>query len=160
MPTIEIASINAIELGIVQADFGVAIIEDRELISHRSLYYDILREQRGAIIHIGNPELKNDKDNGFFVGQIIDWNYKRGDIIIPIAAPEEGTAVRGANQQFQFQFLNQFRGDINSLLNIALDKSPIRRICFLSDYQFGSETATIEILYTISISGRSMTMMG
>lgn len=150
MPTIEIASIDSTELGIRQADFNVAIIEDADLISHRSLFYDILREQRGTIIHIGNPDLKDDKENGFFAGQIIDWSFDPGDVIIPIADPEDLTAPGGANQQFQFQFLDQFRTDIDYLLKLALDKSPIKKVCFLTDYQFGPEKANIEIIYTIS----------
>lgn len=150
MPTIEIASINSTELGIRQADYNVAIIEEAELLSHRSLFYDILREQSGTIIHVGNPDLKDDKENGYFAGQILDWNFEPGDITIPIAAPEDPAATNGANQQFRFQFLGQFRSDIDSLLQLALDKSPIKRVCFLTDYQFGPEKATIEIIYTIS----------
>lgn len=150
MPTIEIASINSTELGIRQADFNVAVIEDAELISHRSLFYDILREQIGTIIHIGNPDLKDDKENGFFAGQVLDWDFEPGDIIVPITIPGDPTAVGGANQQFQFQFLDQFRSDIDYLLKLALDKSLINRVCFLTDYQFGPEKANIEIIYTIS----------
>lgn len=150
MPTIEIASINSNKLGIRQADFNVAIIEDANLISHRSLFYDILREQSGTIIHIGNPDLEDGSGNGFFAGQIIDWSFEPGDVIIQIADPEDLAATSGANQQFQFQFLDQFRSDIDCLLKLALDKSPIKRVCFLTDYQFGPEKSNIEIIYTIS----------
>ena len=149
MPTIEIVSINSTGLGIRQADFNVAIIEDTDLKSHRSLFYDILREQSGTIIHIGNPDLKDSSRNGFFAGQIIDWSFEPGDIIIPISDAEDLTASSGANQQYQFQFLDQFRSEIDYILKLALDKSPIKRVCFLTDYQFGPEKANIEVIYTI-----------
>ena len=64
MPTIEIASINS--TGLDQADFNVAIIEENKLESHRGLFYDLLREQNGAIVHIGNPDFKADKESGFY----------------------------------------------------------------------------------------------
>ncbi len=150
MPTIEIASINSTGLGLRQADFNFAIIEDAELVSHRGLFYDLLRQQTGTIIHIGNPDLKNNKEGGFYAGEVIDWNYEHGDIIIPEVVSGDPNANGGANQQFQFQFLDQFRSDIDDLLKLALDKSPIKRVCFLTDYQFGPEKANIEIMYTIS----------
>lgn len=53
MPTIEIASINSTGLRLGQADFNVAIIEDVELVNHRGLFYDLLRQKTGTIIHIG-----------------------------------------------------------------------------------------------------------
>lgn len=71
MPTIEIASIKSTGLGLNQADFDVAIIEENKLESHRGLFYDLLRKQSGVIVHIGNPDFKDDKEGGFFAGQII-----------------------------------------------------------------------------------------
>lgn len=150
MPTIEIASINATDLGLRQADFDVAVIEEAELISHRGLFYDLLRQQKGAIIHIGNPDSKDDKEGGFFAGEILNWQFEPGDIIISEAASGEQIDNIGANQQFQFQFLDQFKSDLDNLLKIALDKSPIKRVCFLTDYQFGPEKENIETIYTIS----------
>jgi hypothetical protein len=150
MPTIEIASINSTGLGLRQADFNVAIIEDADLVSHRGLFFDILRQQTGTIIHIGNPDLKDDKEGGFYAAEVLDWNYAPIDIIIPQVVPGDPNAYGGANQQFQFQFLDQYKSDIDKLLQIALYESPIKKACFLTDYQFGPERANIEILYTIS----------
>jgi hypothetical protein len=150
MPTIEIASINSTGLGLRQDDFNVAIIEDAELVSHRGLFQDFLRQQKGTIIHIGNPDLKDNKEGGFYAGEVLGWNYEPGDIIIPEIIVDDLNANVGANQQFQFQFLDKFKGEIDNLLQIALYKSPIKKICFLTDYQFGPERANIEILYTIS----------
>jgi hypothetical protein len=150
MPTIEIASFNSTGLELNQADFNVAIIEENKLESHRGLFYDLLRNQNGVIIHIGNPDFKDDKDGGFFAGQIIDWGFESTEIFIPEFDENEQTDYCGANQQFRFKFLNLYKFDIDKLLKIALDKSPIKKVCFLTDYQFGPEKEKIEIIYSIS----------
>lgn len=150
MPTIEIASINSTGLGLNQADFDLAIIEENKLISHRSLFSNFLRQQNGAIVHIGNPDFKDDKEGGFFAGAIVDWSFEPGDIIIPVYDENDPTYNSGANQQFRFKFLEQFKPDIDKLLKIALDNSPIKKVCFLTDYQFGPENGNTEIIYTIS----------
>jgi hypothetical protein len=133
MPTIEIVSINAIELQLIQDDFDIAIIEENKLNSHRSLFFNFLQQNKGVIIHIGNPELKKEKETGFFGGQIIDWNFE----------PEEETQCR-------FKFLEKHKNDIDRLLKIALEKSPIKKILFLTDYQFGPEKESIELINTIT----------
>lgn len=76
MPTIEIASFSSTRLGLNQADFDVAIIEENKLESHRGLFYDLLRQQNGIIVHIGNPDFKNNKEDGYFAGAIIDWDFE------------------------------------------------------------------------------------
>jgi hypothetical protein len=128
MPTIEIVSIDSTGLGYNQADFDVAIIEENQLKSHRGLFYTFLKKQNGVIVHVGNPDFKKDKEGEFFAGAIVDWNV---------------------NQQFMFRFLDQYKRDIDTLLKIALDKSPIQKIYFLTDYQFGAGKENIEIIYTI-----------
>jgi hypothetical protein len=150
MPTIEIASINSTELGLDQAKFDVAIIEENKLESHRGLFYDLLRQQNGVIIHIGNPDIKDDKEGGFFAGQVIDWDFEPTEIYLPEFDENDPTDNRGANQQFKFKFLEQFKPDIDKLLKVALDKSPVKKVCFLTDYQFGPEKEKIEIIYTIN----------
>lgn len=72
MPTIEIASINSKRLGLNQADFDFAIIEEDKLESHRGLFDDLLRQQNGVILHIGNPDCKHDENAGYFAGAIVD----------------------------------------------------------------------------------------
>ncbi|TKK64022.1 hypothetical protein FC093_23420 [Ilyomonas limi] len=150
MPTIEIASINSTGLDLNQANFDVAIIEEKKLESHRGLFYDLLRQQNGVIVHIGNPDFKDDKEGGFFAGQIIDWDFEPTEIYFPEFDENDTTDNRGANQQFRFKFLNQYKPDIDKLLKIALDNSPIKKVCFLTDYQFGPENGKIEIIYTIT----------
>ena len=150
MPTIEIASINSTGLGLNQSDFDVAIIEENKLESHRGLFYDLLRQQNGVIVHIGNPDFKNDKEGGFFAGDIVDWDFELGDIIIPQYDENNPIYNSEANQQFRFKFLEQYKPDIDKLLKIALDNSPIKKVCFLTDYQFGPENGRTEIIYTIT----------
>ena len=144
MPTIEIVSINSTGLGLNQADFDVSVIEENKLNSHRGLFYDLLKKQNGVIVHIGNPDFKYDKEGGFFAGAIVDWSV---DPCEYICIPKNGNT--GVNQLFIFKFLDQFKQDIDRLLKIALDKSPIKKICFLTDYQFGPEKAEFETIYTI-----------
>jgi hypothetical protein len=150
MPTIEIASINSTGLGLNQADFEVAIIEENKLESHRGLFCDLLRQLYGVIIHIGNPDFRTDKKCGFFAGQIIDWDFEPGYIIIPEYDENDLTYNAGANQQYRFKFLEQYKSDIDKLLKISLDNSPIKKCLFLTDYQFGPENGKTEIIYTIT----------
>lgn len=150
MPTIEVVSIDSTGLGLNQSDFEVAIIEENKLESHRGLFYDRLKKQKGVIVHVGNPDMKGDRQGGFFAGGIIDWSLEPGDIIIPEFDENNPTYNHGANQQFKFKFLEQYKTNIDKLLKIALDNSPIKKVYFLTDYQFGPENGKIEIIYTIS----------
>jgi hypothetical protein len=146
MPTIEIASINATNLGLTQCDFKVAIIEEDTLRSHRGLFYDDHLQYQGSIVHIGNPDFKTDKDGGFFAGMLINWDVDgTEDIIIPFDSDDTDT-----DQQYILKFLEDFKTDIDLLLRSALEKSPIKRVFFLTDYQFGPSKAQKEIIYTIS----------
>ena len=150
MPTIEIASFNSIGLGLNQSDFDVAIIEENKLESHRGLFYDLLKKQKGVIIHIGNPDMKGGTQGGFSAGGIIYWDIEPSDIIIPEFDENDQTDNRGSNQQFKLKFLEQYKSDIDKLLKIALDNSPIKKVCFLTDYQFGPEDGKTEIIFTLS----------
>lgn len=150
MPTIEIASINSKGLGLNQTDFDFAIIETNKLESHRGLFYDLLKKQEGVIVHIGNPDFIADKEGGYFAGAIVDWSFEPSDIFYPEYDENNPTFNSGANQGFRFKFLEQFKPDIDKLLKIALDNSPIKKICFLTDYQFGPENGKTEIIYTIT----------
>lgn len=150
MPTIEIASIQSAGFALNQADFEVAIIVENKLKSHRDLFYDLLKKQNGVIIHIGNPDYRKDKEAGYVAGALVDWGFEPAEIIIPRYSENDLTSSSGANQQFRFKLLAQFKSDIDKLLKTALNHSPIHKICFLTDYQFGSENAKTEICYTIT----------
>ena len=71
------------------------------------------------------------------------------DIIIPEFDENAPTDSRGTNQQFKLKFLEQYKVDIDRLLKIALDNSPIKKICFLTGYQLGRLHGNTEIIYTI-----------
>lgn len=114
MPTIEIISIDNIKLGIDQEDFNFAIIEEPELISHRGLYYDFLKKYNGTILHIGNPEFKTDKEDGFWGRNLIDWEFVN-------------------NNNFKFQ--EKYKSDFLKLLGFSVEKSPIKQAFFLTDIQ-------------------------
>ena len=150
MPTIEIVSINSTGLELDQVDFEVAIIEENQLKSHRGLFFDLLRKQRGVIVHIGNPNFKDNKDMGFFAGDIIDWSTDPNEYItIPMDNLNDPIYFSRSNQQFIFKICEQYKPNIDKLLSTALDKSPVKKVCFLSDYQFGPENEEIEIIYSI-----------
>ncbi|MFY7667990.1 MAG: CPBP family intramembrane glutamic endopeptidase [Crocinitomicaceae bacterium] len=101
-------------------------------------------------IHIGNPDYKNEKDGGYFAGAIVDWDFEPTEIYFREFDENVPTDNGGANQQFKFKFLDQYKPDIDKLLKIALDNSPIKKVCFLTDYQFGPEDGKTEIIFTIS----------
>jgi hypothetical protein len=150
MPTIEIISINSKKLGLNQADFEVAIIEENKLRSHRGLFDALLEKQEGVIIHIGNPDMKNNTDGGFFAGKIIDWNFEPSDLIMPqvdVNGPNDKWAT---NRQYLFKFLDKYKSDIDKLLKIAMNKSPIKKVCLLTDYQFGPEHEETKKINTIN----------
>ena len=149
MPTIEIASINSTGLRLSQLDFDIAIIEEDKLESHRGLFYDFLKNQQGTIVHIGNPEFRNDKDSGFFAGKIIDWNADLGEIENPEFDPAYEMSSKGDNKGFKFQFLNQYKLEIDRILKEGLLSSPINKIYFLTDYQCGLKGRIEKFQFTI-----------
>ena len=97
------------------------------------------------IIHIGNPDFKQDKDRGFYAGGIVDWSVDENKyIIIPEYDSDEAMLQKGADQQSLFKFLDLYKSDIDQLLKIALDQSPVKKVYFLTDYQFGPKKGSIE----------------
>lgn len=150
MPTIEITSINSTGLNLNQVEFDVAIIEQNKLESHRGMFYDLLRNEQGVIIHIGNPNLKDDKEGGFFAGDLINWDFRPTNEIIAIVEPSDPDYESLISQQFQFQFEEKFREDMIKLMELALESSPINKIYFLTDYQSGPVAATKESGNTIT----------
>ncbi len=122
MPTIEIASVNSSGLDLNQDEFEVAIIEENKLVSHRGLFHNFLSKQQGTIIHIGNPDKKNDKDGGYFAGGIVNWDF---------------------DSETKFQFRTEYKKDLKRILQIAFEKSPDHKAYFLTDYQFGPDKLNI-----------------
>ena len=124
MPTIEIVSINCTGLNLEQEDFEIAIIKEDKLESHRGLFYDFLKVQTGVIIHLGNANFKFNKGNGFFAGELIDWDSK---------------------MEKNLKFKEKYKTEIDKLLMLSIDNSPICKTYFLFDYQFENGIDEVEL---------------
>ena len=114
MPTIEIVSVKSNGLLLDQNDFKVAIIEENKLESHRGLFFNFLINQKGTIIHIGNPDFKDEKEEGYFAGKLVNWDF---------------------DSDTNFQFIEEYKEDLKKILLVAIEKSPVNQAYFLSDYQ-------------------------
>ncbi|RZL19945.1 MAG: hypothetical protein EOO89_01780 [Pedobacter sp.] len=148
MPTIEIASLNSSKLNLDPAAYKVTIIQEGTLVSHRGLFYDFLTKQSGVIVHIGNPDLQYANNEVFSAGQIIDWAFEDVEMVIPQPESMHSSDLVSI-QQSSFQFLKEYKEDIDRILKIALKKSPLNQIYLLTDYQFGPENANQEVIYSI-----------
>jgi len=102
------------------------------------------------MIHVGNPEFKNDKESGFFGGAIINWGLESKDIIIPRIEKDNQVDNWGANQSFNFRFLDKYKTDVDKLIRTAINGSELKKVYFLTDYQFGPEKPSHEIIYTMT----------
>ncbi|NTS44029.1 hypothetical protein HRG84_24330 [Flavisolibacter sp. BT320] len=146
MPTIEIISIDAPSLDLIQDTFQVALIEESILTSHRGLFYEYLQCHRGTIVHMGNPDFIEDKKGGFFAGQLIDWNFEP---FIQSKDFENSEHLDVFDPDNQFQFLKQYKPDIEVLMSSAIQQSLVKRAFFLTDYQFGPDKGVIKSNMTI-----------
>jgi len=151
MPTIEIISLGADKLGLDQKKYEVFILEQNKLESHRGLFYDFLKTQKGVIIHIGNPSIKDNKDEGYLAGLILDFEYVDPDYKESKAGLKSNAINHWANQQFKFKIQPQYFQDIIDILDVSINNSPIKTAYFLSDYQFGPEEPRIEGPFSIEL---------
>jgi len=149
MPTIEIAIYESEILEIDQDEYRMAIMKDDKLISHRGFFFDEFKNQNGVMLHLGNEKFK--KYEGIFWGsELIDWDSTdNNDIEIPQVDVNDPADKWGANQQYVFQLNSEFRTEIDKLLKIAINRSKVNKIGFLTDYQFGPEIGKKRIVYTI-----------
>lgn len=126
MPTIEIVSLKSKGLNLNQDLYNIAIIEEKErLESHRGLFYQMLIEESGVIVHLGNSEFRYDNEGGFWAGELLDWDNM--DTIS------------------KFFFLDKYKKDVNSILETAIEKSPVSKIYFLTDCQTGNKPDIINV---------------
>lgn len=116
MPSIEIISIDSDNSIYQEENYKFAIqVENDKIKSHRGLFYDFLKNLKGTIIHLGNSEFKKSQNEGFFAGNLINWeNEVKND----------------------FKFLQEFEVDLKNLIKLAQKNSTKKTIYFLSDYQF------------------------
>lgn len=126
MPTIEVVSVQAIELPSVPRFTSLAIVaEAQEAIqSHRALFTTPLAALSGVILHLGDPDL-DPNEPGWWASELIDWDDE------------------GAGQSARFRFVPSARVDVEHLLDLALRASPISRAILLTDWQFGPAPGTI-----------------
>ena len=139
-------------LNLDQDDFPFAIIEEvqKELKSHRGLFYKHLMKNQGTIVHIGNPDFINDYTGWYFGGKLFMWYFISEKEPIPKKFKKKDLS----NQQFYFQFEQEYIVGLKQILKLALIKSPIRKAYFLTDYQFGPKKKqfcklTHRILWTL-----------
>lgn len=142
VPTIEIVSIQAPTLPPLPRFTTLAIIAERQaaIESHRGLFNDTLGGMSGVILHLGDPDL-DPEDGGWFAGKLIEWRDE--SMTIPLVDPADPHDQWGAGQTERFRFLPTARIEVEQVLNLALQASPIGKAVFLTDYQFGPELPTL-----------------
>lgn len=93
--------------------------EDR-LIGHRGLVQSIFNSFQGVIVHLADKDL----EGGFpwFAGQLFEWSE---------GYDSEGDQV--------LRFRSEIVAEVQDLLQRLLDASPVDRILFSTDYQFGGD---------------------
>ncbi len=120
MPSIEVVSIGQQQPSDLSR-LSFAIRSETELESHRGLFQEDFNRLTGVIYHLGNPEFKIQDDNGFFAYQLLSEESQKNDF---------------------FEIDREFRADFEYLINTLLTESPVARVFFTSDWQFGPETTT------------------
>jgi hypothetical protein len=144
MPTIEIVSFEARSLELKQENYDFKVEEENKLESHRDLFKNYLNKNKGVIVHLGNKDQIG--DSFCWASDLIDWElFPDNKIIIPnIDDPKHGS-----DQMKYFKFIERYREEINKLMNIALQYSPIEKAAILTSYQFGPESEYIENIVSI-----------
>lgn len=72
MPTVEIVSLDCNRLlPIKNSTLPFTVLQNRKLISHRSLFQEELNKINGTILHLGNK--KFGRNTCFFSSELIDW---------------------------------------------------------------------------------------
>lgn len=139
MPTIEIVSVNTWEFPFEQDDFTIAVQKENRLISHRHLFQDYLDHLQGVILHLGNNNYIDNHEQEFFAGDLIDWDFEGKTVLFPVFDHEEKKHAAGTGQSLVFQFLPEYHKEIDQLLSLAWQHSPVDQVIFLTDFQMGPE---------------------
>ena len=131
---------------LIQKDFQVAIEVEEVLISHRGLFSGYLKNLNGVIIHFGNPEFRENRTNGFFASELLEWEIEPQTHIKELILNEH---KKDLQREDRFRFLDRFTQDFQIILEAAIKNSPYGKALFLSDIQFGPEPALISTNYSI-----------
>jgi hypothetical protein len=119
MPSIEIVCVGQ-ERPLEFPDLPFAVASETALLSHRkpSLFQADFDALKGCLYHLGNPGLKDPSAPGaFFAWEILSPECQGQDTFLHFAE-EHGKAVR-------------------ALMDTLWLASPVRRLVFTSDHQFG-----------------------
>ena len=132
MPTIEIISIGCDSV----PDFSHyamfrAIAEVGRLKSHRGIFQEIFDKERGVIVHLGNNSLP-DEPGPWYAHELIDW--KKVDANAPVGSKATTPCI----------FKKSVKPEIRHLLSDLLNRSPVRKVIFSTDYQFTDNPAQEE----------------
>jgi hypothetical protein len=121
MPSIEILSVDQYK-STVFGDFPFALLVDPARQSHRSpsRFQHDFDQVRGILYHLGNPDMKQCGGGQAF------FAYK----LLSRESQNDGTFL---------EFAADYRRQVESLLSELLRVSPVHRVLFTSDWQFGPE---------------------
>ena len=115
MPTIEIVCVEQAQ-PLELPEFSFALRSENEPISHRGLFYEELKNLKGCIYHLGNPDQRGRGEGFYYASDLLNWRLDEYD---------------------RLKFLPQFVSEIQGLLANLLEASPVQTLIFSSDYQFG-----------------------
>ena len=123
MPSIEIVAIG--QLRPIKVDgFPFAVVADAKLKSHRSprpRFQEDFDRLSGIIYHLGNPNLKDNRDGRcFFAYKLLSSESKR------------------VKTDF-LEFAAEFRPAAETMLAELIAESPSEELIFTSDWQFGPD---------------------
>jgi hypothetical protein len=132
MPTIELVSIGCRERVFLPAFRSFALLVSSEPRSHRGLFEETYDALDGMMVHLSNANCE--RDGIWFASDLIETDASTS---IPEVDPDDPDDSWGAGQTATFRFQPHVRPELESLIRILLDSSPVRRITIATDYQFG-----------------------
>ena len=116
VPSIEIICVGQ-EIPTDFSNLMMAVAGEAELVSHRTtpLFQTDFDELDGCIYHLGNPYLKfpENHDRIFLASELMKEYYEK------------------------ILFFPKFRNELKIMLEVLLEQSPVGKLIFTSDYQFG-----------------------
>ena len=120
MPTIEIVCVAQTE-PLDLPDMPFALLAENKLVSHRGLFQSDFDKLQGCIYHLGNPDLRGNED-GFF------WAYELVN-----------NSIGDETDEACLKFDDEFVPHVKAMLGRLLAASPVSKVTFSSDWQFGTK---------------------
>ncbi len=126
MPSIELICVDQHE-GLILPKLAFAVRSEPVLQSHRSpspLFQSDFDQVRGYIYHLGNPNCdKLEYEGPFFAYELLSER------------------CQGSSQSRFMEFAPEFVLGVRELIGLLLKVSPIGRVIFTTDWQFGPSSA-------------------